>query len=237
MYARRIKSLYEKMQQDLEDQKKRMTRLVIGITHTAESNIIDQVLAIYCSLNEDVSIKIITDSIKNLHNMLSNYEIDLAIVEGSIKNSNISSLILDTDYLVLVCSNDHPWAKKSMVKIEDIKKERMILRLPDSGTRNLFVVHLESVNMSIDELNLILEVDNIGTIKDLVERKLGVSILARRACLDDARKGRLTILPIENLSMTRETSTLYHKDFNHKNILKLLLRFIMKLQKYTGNHN
>lgn len=231
MYAKRIKSIYEKMKQGLRDQKYKITRLIIGITHTAESNIIAEVLARYCSINKGVTIKIITDSIRNLYDMLSNYEIDLAIVEGTIKDTNVSSLILDTDYLVLVCSNDHPFAQKNIVKIDEIKKEKMILRLPDSGTRNLFVAHLESLNISIDEFNLILEVDNIATIKDLVQRNLGISILARSACLSDIRKGKLTVLPIENLSMTRETSLLYHKDFNHRGILKDITKIYNETSK------
>ena len=46
-----------------------------------------------------------------------------------------------------------------------------------------------------------MEVDNIATIKDLIRKDLGVSILARSACMDELRKGKLTALPIENLSM------------------------------------
>lgn len=172
MYAKRIKSLYEKLQQNLIDEKHQTTKLTIGITHTAESNFMVEVLAKYCNLNEGVSITIITDSIKNLYNMLMNYELDLAIVEGKVNDSSINSLLLGTDYLVLVVSNNHRLSKKSMVTINDIKKEKMILRLPNSGTRNLFIAHLESLNMSLSEFNVILEVDNIATIKDLIRRIL-----------------------------------------------------------------
>lgn len=178
-----------------------------------------EVLAKYCNQNEGVSITITTDSIKNLYNMLMNYELDLAIVEGSINNPSLNSLLLDTDYLVLVVNNDNKLAKKSMVTINDLKKENMILKLPSSGTRNLFVSHLESLNMSLLEFNVILEVDNIATIKDLIRQDFGVTILARSACLDELSKGKLTALPIENVSMVRETSIVYHKDFNHTDIL------------------
>lgn len=224
MYAKRFKSLYGKMQQSIIDEKHQLTKLTIGITHTSESNFMMEVLAKYCSLNEGVSITIITDSIKNLYNMLTNYELDLAVVEGKISDSNINSLLLGTDYLVLVCSNGHKLAKKSMVTINDIKKEKMILRLPNSGTRNLFIAHLASLNMSLSEFNVILEVDNIATIKDLIRRDFGVSILARSACLDELSKGKITVLPIENLSMVRETSILYHRDFNHTDILQEITR-------------
>lgn len=34
--------------------------------------------------------------------------------------------------------------------------------------------------------------------------------------MDELRKGKLTALPIENLSMTRETNLVYHRDFAHQ---------------------
>ena len=42
--------------------------------------------------------------------------------------------------------------------------------------------------------------------------------------MDELRKGKLTALPIENLSMIRETNLLYHKDFEHLEILKELTK-------------
>lgn len=224
MYAKRIKSLYDKMQQSLSDENSKFTKLTVGITHTAESNYIAEVLAKYSSQNKGVTITIISEASKILYNMLLNYEIDLAIVEDTMKSPNINSLLLDTDYLVLVVSNNNHLTQKKIVTLNDLKKENMILRLPDSGTSNLFIAHLESLNMSIDEFNVILEVDNIATIKDLIRRNFGVSILARSACLNEIRKGKITVLPIENLSMPRQINILYHKDFKHTDTLKSIVQ-------------
>ena len=71
---------------------------------------------------------------------------------------------------------------------------------------------------------MILEVDNIATIKDLVRKDLGVSILARSACMDELGKGKLTALPIENLNMVRETRIVYHQDFSHLELLQEITR-------------
>lgn len=219
-YAKRITALYAKMQQEIADEEKQMTKIRVGITHTSESNIIAEVLAKYGNQTSGISITIITDSINNLYDMLINYELDIAIVEGNINDSRINARLLDTDYLVCVMSNNNPLAKKNTVTLADIKKEKMILRLPNSGTRNLFVSHLESIGMSIDDFNIVLEVDNIATIKDLVRKDLGVSILAHSACMDELKKGKITALPIENLSMIRGINLLYHKDFGHDDIIR-----------------
>jgi DNA-binding transcriptional LysR family regulator len=223
-YARRNIALYERMKQNLLDEQRHVRRLTVGITHTAESNAVAEVLGRYSAQNPGTTITIITDSIKNLYNMLQNYEIDIAVVEGKIQDPGINSLLLDTDSLVLVVSNNNPLAKKSMVTINELKKQPLILRRPSSGTRNLFTAHLESNNMSLNDFNVILEVDNIATIKDLIRRDIGVSILARSACLDELKKGKITVLPIENLSMIREINILYHRDFKHVDILESIIK-------------
>ena len=78
-----------------------------------------------------------------------------------------------------------------MVTLSDIRKENMILRLPSSGTRNLFVSAIEQMNMTIEDFQVILEVDNIATIKDLIRKDLGISILAKSACIDEIKKGKI----------------------------------------------
>ncbi len=231
-YARRSIALYQNMQQSILDEQRHIRRLTVGVTHTSESNAVAEVLGKYSAKTPGTSITIISDSISNLYDMLKNYQIDLAVVEGKIQDSSINSLLLDTDSLVLVVSNNHPLAKKSMVTINELKKEALIIRRPSSGTRNLFTAHLESNNMSLDDFNVILEVDNIATIKDLIRRDIGVSILSRSVCLDELKKGKITVLPIENLSMIREINILYHNDFKHIDILQSIMREYNKVVKF-----
>ncbi len=77
----------------------------MGITHTSESNIMVEVLARYSSVSKKTRITIISDTINNLYMKLKTYEIDLAIVEGRISDSNFNTIMLDTDSLILAVSN------------------------------------------------------------------------------------------------------------------------------------
>lgn len=231
-YARRISSLYEKMRLELRYAEKNITKLKVGLTHTSESNVTTEVLAKCSSLNHHCKITIITDTIKNLYDMLENYEIDLAIVEATPHNSNFRSLMLDTDYLVCVMSVNHPFAKRALITLEELKTQRMILRLPSSATRMLFESTLKSINDSIENFNVTLEVDNIATIKDLIRKDMGISILPRSACMDELRKNKLVALPIENLSMVRETKVVYNEDFSHMEILREITKTYQEINRY-----
>lgn len=223
--AKKMQGLYQNLLQNLRDSKTLITHLTVGVTHTAESNPIAEALARYCAENDKVIIKMITGAINNLYSKLKEYEIDLAVVEGRITDPSIHHLLIDTDYLVLAVSVNHPFARREMVTLNELKKERMIIRLPNSGTRNLFVAHLESNNMSLSEFNVILELDNIATIKDLIRRDFGVSILPRSVCLDELKKKKIDVLPVENLSMIREINLAYHKDFAQMDILQDIAKY------------
>ena len=223
-YAKRIKALYAKMQQEIADEEKQMTKIRVGITHTSESNIIAEVLAKYGNQTSGISITIITDSINNLYDMLENYELDLAIVDGAYGDPRFSSMLLDTDYLTCVMSVDNPLARKGAVTLAELRRQKMILRTPASATRTLFESALESNGESIQSFDVTLEVDNIATIKDLIRKDLGVSILPRSACLDELRKGKIAALPVENLSMVRETRIVYNKDFTHTDMLNEIIK-------------
>ncbi len=234
-YAKRFQNLSTKLNQELIDYKSNITKLRIGLTHTSESNIMTEVLAKCVNIMSNLTITINTDTIKNLYDKLENYEIDIAIIEGKNSNNNLNSFMLDTDYLVCAMSNNDPLSKNGVITLNELKKEKLILRLPTSATRILFESTLESINESIDEFNIILEVDNIATIKDLVRKNLGISILPKSACMNEVKKKKMTILPIENLSMIRETNIIYPKNFSHIDILKTITKIYQETLKEERN--
>lgn len=221
--ARRMKALYENLQYEIIDLEKHQSKVRVGITHTAESNLVAEVLAKYTNENPGMIIQIATHTINILYSMLDNYELDLAIVEGRPSNPNLRSLLLGTDYLVCVVPINHPLASKSMVTLEDLKKENLILRSAKSNTRNLFNSSLVSLNESINDFNVILEVDNIATIKDLIMKNFGISILANSTVIEEVRRKKIAALPIENLSMIREINIVYQKDFDHTEMLSSIM--------------
>ena len=230
-YARQMIALYRNLEQTLKNEREQIRSLTIGITHTAESSAIIEALAAYTNKFENLNLRILTNSADQLYSMLKNYELDFAFVEGKSNDPSLRFMMLDTDCLVLAVPPEHRLAGQSMVTVSQLKKERLILRLPNSNTRNLFEATLESQNLNIDDFNISLEIDSIATIKDLVRRGFGVSVLARSACLDEQRKKKLALLTIENLSMVRETNIVYRSDFEHPELLQGIVRQYNDMQR------
>ncbi len=230
-YAKRMIALQENMKSELENEKLQIGSLTVGITHTAESNAIAETLARYAQYHENVTVRLITGTADKLCEKLKNYEIDLAIIDGKKPDPNMRYLMLDTDNLTLIVSPNHRLATRESVTIADLKQERLILRLPHSTTRRLFASALECNGMSLNEFNVVLEMDSIATIKDLIRRDFGVSVLARSACMDEIGKQKLIALPIEGIPMMMETDLVYAPDFDHPGLLKEIMRCYNETQR------
>ena len=221
-YAKRALALDRTLRQAIEDSRRSVRRLTVGLTPTAGENLMPQVLALYCHEHPQVQINILTDTINNLYHRMELYELDLAVMEGALPGEKFSSVLVDTDYLCLITAPVHPFARRQSIKLEELKKERLILRPDKAGTRALFDSYLQSQGESVHSFNVMMELDNVAMIKDLVSQNLGVSIIAKSACRAEARSGKLAAVPIENASMSRDIRLIYHSDFEHPDILEEL---------------
>ena len=220
LYAKRMHALQDKMRDKIKSAKANIRKIRIGITHTQESGYMIEALSKMALAYENLNITFITDTIKNLYAMLENFELDVLIIEEKPSNPDFNFMVLDTDMLTCMVSSQNPLAQKQAIALNELKKQHLILRLPTSATRVKFASSLEAIGESIDNFDVVIEVDSIATIKNLVKKDIGVSILSKGACVKELQKKSLVALPIENLSMTRETTIVYHKTFNHVEIIE-----------------
>ena len=222
-YARRVQALDQGVRQELEDSRRHLRRLSVGITTTLGEYLVSQIFVDYCNEHPEVSINIYSDSLNHLHTMLSLYQLDLIIVEGAIQSESYVNVLLDTDFLCLAVSPQHPFATRTAVTLQELKRERFILRTQSAGTRTLFEEALLRQGENIRDFNIVIETDNITTIKELVSAGLGVTVMAHSACRQEERAGKLSLVPGENMNMPREINIVHRKDFEHAEILRDIL--------------
>lgn len=227
-YAKRIQSVYGRMQTKIDDAKASVLTLNVGITHTAESSAVMEALAKYANDTPNLRITFLTGAINYLYDQLNEYAIDIAVVEGRNRDPKFDSLLLDTDSLLLAVSADNHLAKQRRVSLDELRKEKMILRLPNSGTRQLFEATIASNGLSLRDFDINIESDSLFTIKDLVIKNIGVSVLGRSSCLEESRAGKIVLLPIDGLSMVREVNIVFPKDFEHPEVLSSIVETYKK---------
>ncbi len=187
-YAHRAAAISERARQALADSVNQIERLSVGITPTASDLLAPQVITAYLKAHPNMRIEVVRNRIKKIDTMLRFYELDFAIIDGVMPGERYSSILLGTDYLCLIASPEHPFAKRTSVTLDELAREKLVLRPRGTGTRKLFEGYLISHGRSIEDYQVILEIDSVSAIKEMVASNLGVSIISHNVCHEEENK-------------------------------------------------
>ena len=147
---------------------------------------------------------------------------------GQYQDENYQTILLDTDDLFLVVSPKHRFSGKTSISLDELKEERLILCSHNSGTRILFEKYLNKKGEDIDDFNIVIEIDNVNTIKELVEANLGVTVLGQSGCLKEELAGELSLVYLQDFDVTRKINMIYHTGFEHIDLLENIRRIYNK---------
>jgi DNA-binding transcriptional LysR family regulator len=114
--------------------------------------------------------------------------IDLGIVAYPAARSQIEIIPFRSDRLVLVCSPDHPLARRNRIDIGGLDGQRFIGFERDIPTRKAIDQIMRERGVAAHH---VMEFDNIETIKRSVEAGLGVAIIPRATVENELRAGSL----------------------------------------------
>lgn len=230
-FAKRMATLSENCVEAIQDAKRNIRHFTIGATPTAGEDFVPEMIGRYCANHPETHIRFFMDSLDHIQQKLKLFEADIAIVDGKLPSLKYNSILLDTDTLCLMVSTAHPLAQRTSVTLEELKDEKFILRTRKAGTRALFEQYLNASHDSILHYHVIIETDSLATIRELVEKNLGITIMSRSLCIKDEAMGKCKTLTIENASMIREVYMVYHKDFDHPQILNELQELYHRVQE------
>lgn len=154
-----------------------------------------------------------SDTKEVIHNILSG-ETDFGLVGAKIDSSNLIYIDIMKDNLILVAPKDYPLETidLSTVTFSSIRDKNFIFREEGSGTRDLILTTLEKINIYKDDLNIVAEVKDSETIKELVSQGVGLSILSEKDVHDGIRLGKYKAYYIKELDLNRNFYFVYHKN-------------------------
>lgn len=152
----------------------------------------------------EVRIKILISSPMEGISILRNHEADLAVISSEIQTEELESRLFFSDDVILIAPAQHPWAKLNGIEPEDLFGEPIILREPSSGTRRALSSALAAHDISLDDLNILLEIGNADGIVSAVVSGLGVAFVSRAAAKCALEMGRVREIPLRGVTLSRQ---------------------------------
>lgn len=185
--------------------------LKFGATLTIGEYIMGPIIKDFLKTYPSATLVMFVENTETLFSKLKSGEIDFAFIEGNFDKSDYSYRLLSREEFIGICSSQYALSHPK-VCLEDLIKERILLRENGSGTRQVFEHLLIQYNMTLDVFPHICELGNLNMIKDLVANNLGISFLYKKAVTEELEKGLVHPLNIERLQVIREFNFVYLKN-------------------------
>lgn len=137
--------------------------------------------------------------------------INLALVEGNYPKENYEHKNYSTEEYIAVCARNHIFEVKSPETMQELVKERLLVREPGSGTRNILEELLLARGMGIKDFLHYTEVENMHTIIGLLKRDCGISFMYKIAVADELKNGTLKEIRLSDFKMQHDFDFIWEK--------------------------
>ncbi|MHC2990975.1 LysR family transcriptional regulator [Pontibacter sp. HJ8] len=201
--------------------------MILGASTTISLYILPPVLSAYLQKNPNVQLDLKNRNSENILKALLDHEIDLGIVEGINKVSNVTYTSFLTDEVIAVCSSRNP-LKKQQLEVKDLYDIPLALRERGSGTLAVLENALEKKKVKLNELPIKIRLGGTEALKNFVRVDTCLSFLPRQAVLKELQSGELVEVPIAGLTVKRSFDFIQRKgtenNFPYKNFIQFTKR-------------
>ena len=126
--------------------------------------------------------------------------------------------------LVVIAPYSHPLRKRAKIELQDLSKERFILREVGSGTRLAAERYLKAHGMKFTKT---MELGSNEAIKQAVAGGLGISILSRHALSFEPMHHQLSVLNVAGFPIERSWYVVYPEGKRLSVVAKGFLEYLM----------
>jgi aminoethylphosphonate catabolism LysR family transcriptional regulator len=189
--------------------------------------IVTPLLAQFQRLYPGIQISIQYGNSQQIMSWLVSHRCDVAFLPNIPQDDErLFSIPLAPDRLVVFVSQDHAWAERRSISIEELIQQRIILREKGSRTRSIFE---EAVERMGGELSNVMEISGREGVREAVAAGFGVGIVAENELVADSR---LRALPVNNAELKNEE---YLICLNERRALRVTDAFLEMVQSNHPN--
>jgi aminoethylphosphonate catabolism LysR family transcriptional regulator len=107
---------------------------------------------------------------------LLEYGTDVGILGEQETDPRFHQLFYNRYEVVVIVNNDHPWARRKRINIQELAGQPMVLRTRSSTTRVTFERALQEAGV---EIQPVMEINNREAVREAVVRGLGIGVVSQ----------------------------------------------------------
>jgi len=192
----------------------------VGASTTIVDYLIPKIACRYMSEYPDVRIQLKEGNTRRIAELVKHGELDMGFVEGRVDDPDLVKEVIGDDELIVVTANEEIAAKSWY--IDELARERWVLREEGSGTRSIF---LDYIKDRAPEINIFMELGHTESIKSLLQSGRALTCVSALAVDEELRDGRLKRVNVKKFKCTRLFYAIYHKDKYRSELFNKFLDF------------
>lgn len=165
--------------------------LAIHASQTIASYWLPKYLVSFREAHPGIKINLVTGNTTQVAQAVLLGTADLGFVEGRVSAENLVQQAIARDRLIAVVGRKHKWAAKKKVTPADLLSTDWVIREPGSGTRSEFDEALKPWKLSIDRLNVVMELPSNEAVRMAVESGTGATVISRLVAARALKMGTL----------------------------------------------
>lgn len=178
--------------------------LHVGASTTIATYLLPPLIGAFTRAHPGIEIRLSAVHTRILVPLVRHHQVDVALAEAPVADPRIVVRRWITDEMVVIASPAHPLARRARdgqtLPPSALDEELLILREPESGTRDLVLRGLSAANIAPART---MAVDGTEVIKQLVAEGVGIAVVSRDAVADQVSLGRVVTLRVSGLTIVR----------------------------------
>ncbi len=205
--------------------------LRIGTTESYSRCLMPNLLSGFQSLFPSIKIALDVGNSEEIQKSLMTYRNDLALIAITKVLPKFESVPFLKEELVVIVSPSHPLAKQKKVSLKALGVYPFIIRAKGSTTRKIIMQAFKEFGIWP---SLLIEAGSSEFIKQWVSEGKGISIIVERIAEEEARRGQIVRVPLEE-KFSLQVALLYLKSEKNNPVIKNFRRFIEEKRREWSN--
>lgn len=203
-HAESIFEIYRKIQYDLGLLKEKQAgELLLGASTTLSHYILPPILANFYKHFPDIRISLLDANTEKIEEAVLQKKVVLGIVEGKSKNKDLKYVPFLKDEIVAVVHTSQELVNKDRISKAEFLGIPLVLRENGSGSLEIIAHELHKHDISLNELNLIMQLGSTESIKSFLANSNCMALLSISAVSKEIVEGQFKIIDIDDIDIKR----------------------------------
>jgi DNA-binding transcriptional LysR family regulator len=195
--TRDLKEMMSSLQGDI------VGELRIACSTTGGKYILPQLAARFSQQYPGIQVRILACGPEQTAINLLEGEAHLGVVSTEVEDTNLESQRFFQDVITLIVPSNHRWAFRKRIDPSELLEEPIIMREETAGTRRVVLAELAKHDISLDDLNIFMELGNAEAIVRTVAAGYGISFTSSLASACPMERGNVIDIEVEGMTLQR----------------------------------